>query len=284
MVVDAVSMKAAEEQLEGNLAVALNMVVEKGVNRRTAQRAQRGVRVYASRMEVDLAVSMLAAARVPRALRISANPMVVAKDARTPTARRVPREALHSAKAMEEENVVQPKVARKVCMGVHNHVLGMEVARGACLKDAPRALEAVLIAVSAMVGARDAYMLAVTRARREAPIFARLTEGANVARGAVQGPALKLAALLVTILPEAKKACVFITTRFWMMTVSMVVKHWVLSVLQTVPLIVRTTLQTPKPAGTAISCFQWRLLVMRRYLFPRAESMAVTSQQCLLMA
>lgn len=275
-VVSVVSMKAAEKQQEGNLAAALNMVVERGVNRKTAQRAQRGVRVYASLMEVDLAVSMLVAARVPRALLISANPMVVAKDARTPTARRVPREALPSAKAMEEANVVQLKVAQKVYMEVHNPVSSTGVERGARLKDAPRALEAVLIAVLAMVGARDAYMLGVTRARREAPIFARRTEGANVARGVIQGPALESVALLVTYLRKARKACVSITTRCWMMIASMVAKHLVLSVLQAVRLIVRTTLQTPKPAGAVSSCFQWRLLVKCQHLFPRAGCMVVT--------
>jgi hypothetical protein len=276
VVVDVVSMKAAEEQLEGNLAAVLNMAVERGANRRTAQRVQRGVRVYASLMEVDLAVSMLAAARVPRVVQISANPMVVGKDARTRTARRVPREVLHSAKAMEEGNVVRLKVVQKVCMEVHNPVLSTEVARDACSKDAPRALEAVLIAVLAMVGASDAYMLGVTRVRREELIFARLTEGANVAPGVTQGLTLELVALLVIALPEERKACVFITTRCWMMIVSMVVKHCVLSVLQAVLLIVRITLQTP--ASTAVSCFQRRpLFVMCLYLFPRAVSMAVTS-------
>jgi len=281
-VVNVVSMRIAEEQQEESLADALNMVVEKGVNRRTAQRVRRGAQVYASLMEVDLAVSMLAARRVPRAVLISANPMVVAKDARTPTAPRVPREPLYSAKAMEEESVVQLKVAQKVYMEVHNPVLSMEVAKGAYLKDAPRALEAVLITVLVMVGARDAYMLGVTRARREAPTFARRMEEANVARGATQGPTSEPAALLVIALQEARKACAFITTRSWMMIVSTVAERWVLSVLQAplLPLTVRTTLQTLKLGGTAFPCSQRRLLAVCRALFPRAGCTAATSYLC----
>ena len=46
-VVDVVCMRIAEEQQEENLAAALNMVVEEGVNRRTVQRVRRGVQVYA---------------------------------------------------------------------------------------------------------------------------------------------------------------------------------------------------------------------------------------------
>jgi len=281
-VVDVVSMRAAEEQQEGNLAAALNMVVVKGANRRTVQRARKGVQAYALPMEVDLAVSMLVARRAPREVLIFANPMVVAEDARTLTARRVPREVLNSAKGMEEANAVQLKAAQNVCMEAHNSVLRMEVARGVWWKDAPRAPEVVPIAVLVMVGARDAYLLGVTRARREAPTFARRMEEANVARGATQGPTSEPAALLVIALQEARKACAFITTRSWMMIVSTVAERWVLSVLQAplLPLTVRTTLQTLKLGGTAFPCSQRRLLAVCRALFPRAGCTVATSYRC----
>lgn len=130
-VVDVVSMRIVEEQQEANLACASFMVLEKGVNRRTAQRVQGGVPVYASLMEVDVVVSMLIVVGVHREVLISANPMEAERDACTPTARRVPWpwEALHSAKAMEEGSVAHLMVAQKVRMEAQISVLRMEVAR-----------------------------------------------------------------------------------------------------------------------------------------------------------
>jgi len=62
--------------------------------------------------------------------------------------------------------------------------------------------------VLATAGARDANLLAVIKAHREALISVKRTEEANAVHGD-----LTLEALLVIALQEAKRACVFITTR-----------------------------------------------------------------------
>jgi len=128
-VVDVVSMKGAEEQQEGNLDAVLNMVVEKGANRTTAQRVLKDAQAYALLMEVGAVVCMLVVARGLRAALISVKLMAAEKDARTRLVPRVRREAHHFAKAMEEVNVVQLKVARKACMEVPNSVWLTEVGR-----------------------------------------------------------------------------------------------------------------------------------------------------------
>lgn len=92
-----------------------------------------------------------------------------------------------------------------------------------------------------MVAARDANLLAVIKAHREALIFARHTVEANVVPGD-----LTLEALLVIALQGAKWVCVFIITHCWMMIAFMGGEHWV-------PLSMRTAFQILKQAATTFS-------------------------------
>lgn len=134
-----------------------------------------------------------------------------------------------------------------------------------------------------MVEARDANLLAVTRAHREALISARPMEEANVVHGAIKD--LNLEALLVIVLQEAKWACVLFTTRCWKMIASMGGDHWVLSASRVMPLIMEIALQTLKRAGTTFSGIQWKLLVVCRSQPLTVGFMVVTALcQCLLMA
>jgi len=76
--------------------------------------------------------------------------------------------------------------------------------------------------VLATVGARDANLLAVIKAHREALISVRRTEEANAVHGD-----LTLEAFPVIALQEAKWVCVFTTTHCWMTIVFMGGEHWV---------------------------------------------------------
>ena len=93
-----------------------------------------------------------------------------------------------------------------------------------------------------MAGVRDANLLAVIKAHREALISARRTEEASVAHGD-----LTLEGLLVIALREAKWVCVFITTHCWMMIVFTGGELWV-------PLSMEIAFHTLKQAGTTFSC------------------------------
>ncbi|KAG8070416.1 hypothetical protein GUJ93_ZPchr0006g45883 [Zizania palustris] len=88
-----------------------------------------------------------------------------------------------------------------------------------------------------MVGARGANLLAVIRVHREALIFARHMEEANVACGVMKDLTMELVKLPVSVLQEAKKACVFITIHSQMTVVSMGLEHWVLSLSPAMPLL-----------------------------------------------
>ncbi|KAG8058647.1 hypothetical protein GUJ93_ZPchr0002g26096 [Zizania palustris] len=139
-----------------------------------------------------------------------------------------------------------------------------------------------------MVGARDANPPAVTRVHREAPVFARHMEAANVACGVTKDLTMGLATLLVSGLQEAKTACVFITIHSQMTVVSMGLEHWVLSVSSEMPLLREITIQTLKQAAThpveAFSCILWRLLVVWQSQLLRVGCMVVTFCQCSPMA
>lgn len=133
--------------------------------------------------------------------------------------------------------------------------------------------EAVLIAVLGMAGARDAKLLAVIRAHKEALIFARHTVEAKGAPGD-----LTLEALLVIVLQEAKWVCVFSTTHCWMMIVFMGAELWAL-------LSMEIAFHTLKQASTTFSCVQWRLLSVCRSRPPNvAYTVVIASCQCLLTA
>jgi hypothetical protein len=130
VVVGVVAMKGAKELHVENLAAVSSMVVVRGVNSQTAQRALKGGQACALLMEVDAAANMLVATRELKEVLVSAKRMVVARDAHTLTVPRVPREAPHFAKATGVASAVQLKVARRVCMVGPNTVLHMEVGRG----------------------------------------------------------------------------------------------------------------------------------------------------------
>jgi len=131
--------------------------------------------------------------------------------------------------------------------------------------------EAVLIAVLGMARARDAKLLAVIRAHKEALIFARHTVEANGVPGE-----LTLEALLVSALQEAKWVCVFNTTHCWMMIVFMGGEYWVL-------LSMEIAFHTLKQASTTFSCVQWRLISVCPPRPPNvAYTVVTTSCQCLL--
>ncbi|KAF0932920.1 hypothetical protein E2562_013119 [Oryza meyeriana var. granulata] len=110
-----------------------------------------------------------------------------------------------------------------------------------------------------MVGARDANLLAVIRVRKEALTSARHMEAANVACGVMKALTMALVTLLVSVLQEAKKACVFITIHSSMKIVSMGV-----SVLPAMHFLREIDLQTLKQAGRAFSRILWRLLIVRQ--------------------
>lgn len=74
--------------------------------------------------------------------------------------------------------------------------------------------EAALTAVSVMVGASAASLLAVGRVRRAVPPSAKRTVEADAACGGIQVQTSDLVSLLVTALPEAKRACVISTIRW----------------------------------------------------------------------
>jgi hypothetical protein len=106
---------------------------------------------------------------------------------------------------------------------------------------------------------------------------------ANVACGDIQVMRLDLVTHLVSALQEARKACVFNTTHWWMTIVFMEVCHLVLSVLSTAHFLTETVLQALKQAGKAFSCVLWRLHIVCLFQFLRAACMVVISCRCLLM-
>jgi hypothetical protein len=122
-----------------------------------------------------------------------------------------------------------------------------------------------------MAGARDANLLAVIKAHREALIFVRRTEEANAAHGD-----LTLEALLVIALQEVKWVCVSTTTHCWMMIAFMGDKHWV-------HLSMEIAFHPLKQAGKISSCVQWWLLVCRSRLPNVGYTVAPASCHCLLM-
>lgn len=90
----------------------------------------------------------------------------------------------------------------------HSFASLMEEARGAPSPTAQRVLGGVLITVLDMVVASDAKQSSVIRARKGAPISARLMAAANVAHGANQVRTMEPVTLLVTGLRGERLASV----------------------------------------------------------------------------
>ncbi|KAF0932059.1 hypothetical protein E2562_007862 [Oryza meyeriana var. granulata] len=181
---------------------------------------------------------------------------------------------------MEEGNAVQLKGARRVFMVAPNSALPMEVGSDVWYQDAPRVQGDGLTAASVMAVVSDASLLAVARVHRGVLTFARHMGEVNAAYGANQGLALETAAVLVSALQGARKACALHTMHWWKTAKSVVVRQLellpYLTLLVLVVLVMGPFLEILSTLVGHVPPTLSRLFIMFSHLFQKVGCMVAT--------